>query len=60
VAQEQVVQVPERALIGGGFGGLGGELGVGVDVVKGQVPPYVPDIAVAGEQFPQHGLGLAQ
>ena len=30
-----------------------------VDVVEGQVPPDVPDVAVAGQQFPQDGLGLA-
>jgi signal transduction histidine kinase len=31
---------PERALGSGGFRGLGGELGIGVNVVEWQVPPH--------------------
>src|SRR5712691_6420753 len=34
VAQQQVIHRPERALVGGGLGGLGSELGVGVDIVE--------------------------
>jgi len=40
--QEQVVHLPERALPGGGLGGLRGELGVRVHVGERQVPPHVP------------------
>jgi hypothetical protein len=47
---------PERALVSGG---LGGELGMGVDVVEREVPPDVPDVAMAGEQFSDGRLGLA-
>ena len=53
------MHLPEGALVSGGLGGLGGELGVGVDVVEREVPPHVPDVAVAGQQFPDDGLGLA-
>ena len=53
------MHLPERALVGGGLRGLGGELGVRVDVVEREVAPHVPDVAVAGEHFPQDGLGLA-
>ena len=59
VLQEQVVHLPEGALVGGGLGGLGGELGVRVDVVERQVAPDVADVAVVGEQFAEGGLGLA-
>ena len=48
MAQEQVVHLPEFALVRCGFGGLGGQLGMGVDVVEGEVPPDVTDVAVAG------------
>ena len=44
VLEEQVVHLPERALIGGGLGGLGGELGMRVDVVERQVSPDVADV----------------
>ena len=52
VLQEQVVHLPERVLVSGGFRGLGGELGVRVDVVQREVAPHVPDVAVAGEHVP--------
>src|SRR6202034_338552 len=42
MAQEQVVHLPERALGSSGFGGLGGELGVGVDVAQRQGAPHQP------------------
>jgi hypothetical protein len=42
VAQEQVMHFPERALGSGGIRGLGGELGMGVNVVEWQVLPHVP------------------
>ncbi len=59
MGQQQVVHLPERVLVGGGFRSLGGELGMGMDVVERQVPPDVPDLAVAGQKLPQDGLGLA-
>ena len=59
VPQEQVVHLPERVLVSGGFRGFGGELGVRVDVVQREVAPHVPDVAVASEHVPQDGLGLA-
>ena len=59
MVEQQVVHLPERALVGGGLGRLGGELRVRVDVVQRQVPPHVPDVAVVGQQFPDDRLGLA-
>jgi hypothetical protein len=53
--------IGSAGVVGGwGGGGLGGELGVRVDVVEREVTPHVPDVAVAGEQFPQDGLGMVQ
>ena len=53
------MHLPESALGGGGLGGLGGELGVGVDIAQRQVPPDVADVTVAGQQFPEDRFGLA-
>ena len=53
------MHLPERALLGGGLGGLGGELGVRVDVVQRQVPPDVADVAEVGQQLADDRLGLA-
>src|ERR1017187_6069874 len=53
------MHLPEGAVVSSGLSGLGGDLGVGVDVVEREVPPHVPDIAVAGQQVPDDGLGLA-
>ena len=58
VPEQQVVHLPERALIGRRLGGLGGELGVRVDVVERQVPPDVSDIAEVGQQLPDDRLRL--
>ena len=58
VREEQVVHLPERALVGGGLARLGCELGVQVDVVQRQVAPDVLQVAVAGEQLADDGLGL--
>ena len=58
VAQQQVVHGPEGALPGGGLRGLGGELGVRVDIVQREVAPDVTHVTVPGQQFPQHRLGL--
>ena len=49
--EQQVVHRPERALGGGGLGGLGGELGVGVHVAQGQVPPDVPHVGEVAQQL---------
>ena len=59
MGEEQVVHLPERALIGGGLAGLGCELRAEVDVVQGQVAPDVLEVAGAGEQLADNGLGLA-
>ena len=58
VGEEQVVHLPERALVGGGLARLGRELGGQVDVVQRQVAPDVLQVAVAGEQLADDGLGL--
>ena len=46
VVEQQVVHRPERALRGRRLGGLGGELGLRVDVGQRQVPPDVADVGV--------------
>ncbi len=43
--EQQVVQLPERTLLGSGLGHLGGELGVRVDIVERQVAPDVAHVA---------------
>ena len=53
------MHLPERALVGGGLGGLGGELGVRVDVVERQVPPDVADVAEVAQELADDRLGLA-
>ena len=58
VGEEQVVHLPERALVGGGLARLGRELGGQVDVVQGQVAPDVLQVAGAGEELADDGLGL--
>ena len=52
------MHLPEGALIGRGLGGLGGELGVGVDVVQRQVPPDVADVGEVAEQLAHDRLRL--
>ena len=47
------------ALLGGGLGRLGGELGARVDVVERQVAPDVAQVARVGEQLADRRLGLA-
>src|SRR6185503_11483982 len=44
--EQQVVHLPERALLRSGFSPFGGALRVGMDVVERQVPPDVGDVAV--------------
>src|SRR2546430_2135549 len=51
VAEQQVVHLPERALLGRSLGGLGRNLGARVDVVQRQVPPDVAHVAEVGEQL---------
>src|SRR5258708_40153177 len=45
VLQEQVVRLPERVLVRGGFRGLGGELGVWVDGAAPGGGPRGPEVA---------------
>ena len=59
MVEQQVVHLPERALGGGGLGGLGGELGVRVHVAQRQVPPDVADVAEVAQQLADDRLGLA-
>ena len=59
VVEQQVVHLPERALGGRRLGGLGGELGVRVDVGERQVAPDVADVAEVGEQLADDRLGPA-
>ena len=59
MVEQQVVHLPERALRGGRLGGLGGELGVRVDVGERQVAPDVADVAEVGEQLADDRLGPA-
>jgi hypothetical protein len=49
--------LPERTLVGGGLGSFGGQLGMRVNVAERQVPPYVPDLAMAGQQFSEDRPG---
>ena len=59
MVEQQVVHLPERALVGRGLARLGRELGVRVDVVQRQVPPDVAEVAEVGEQLADDRLGLA-
>ena len=58
VVEQQVVHLPERALVGGGLGGLRGKLGVGMDVAERQVPPDVADVAEVAEELADDRLRL--
>ena len=58
VLEQEVVHLPERALLGGGLGGLRGELSVGVDVVQRQVPPDVADVAEVAQELADDRLRL--
>ena len=59
MVEQQVVHLPERSLVGGGFGRLGGELGTRMDVVERQMPPHVADVAEVAQQLADDRLGLA-
>ena len=54
------MHLPEGALVGRGLGGLGGELGVRVDVVERQVPPDVADVAEVAEELADDRFRLPQ
>ena len=58
VVEQEVVHLPERALVGGRFRGLRGELRVRVDVVERQVPPDVADVAEVAQQLADDRLRL--
>jgi hypothetical protein len=49
--EQHGVHRPELARCRRGLSGLGGELGVRVHLVDGQVPPHVPDVGVDREQL---------
>ena len=59
MGEQEVVHLPERALVGCGLARLGRELGARVDVVQGQVAPDVAEVAEVGQELADHGLGLA-
>ena len=59
VLEQQVVHLPERALLGRRLRRLGRQLRVRVDVVQRQVPPHVADVAVLAQQLAHDRLGLA-
>jgi hypothetical protein len=59
VVEQQVVHRPERVLVGGGFGCLGSELGMGMNVVQRQVAPYVADVAELAQELSDERLGLS-
>ena len=56
--EQEVVHLPEGALVGGGLRRLRGELGVRVDVVERQVPPDVADVAEVAQQLAHDRLRL--
>src|SRR5918996_4388001 len=51
MVEQEVVHLPERALVGGRLRGLGGELGMRVDVGERQVPPDVHAVAELAEEL---------
>ena len=57
--EQQVVHLPERALLGRGLRRLGCLLRVRVDVVQRQVPPDVGDVAVVAQQLADDRFRLA-
>jgi hypothetical protein len=56
---QEVMHRPEGALACCYLGGLGGELGVWVDILKREVPPHIPDIAEVPQQLTDDRLRLA-
>ena len=56
--EQQVVHLPEPALIGSRFRCFGGELRLRVNVVQRQMAPDVTDVAVIGQEFTHDRLGL--
>jgi hypothetical protein len=56
VREQQVVHLPERALIGGGLRGQRRQLGVRMHVCKRQVPPHVADVREVAEQLADDGF----
>src|SRR6266487_1158086 len=51
MVEQEIVHLPEGALLGGGLGGFRGELGAGVDVTQRQVSPDVADIAEIADEL---------
>ncbi len=58
MAEQEIVHLPEGALVGGDLGGLRGELSPWVDIVQRQVPPDVADIAELAEELTDDRLRL--
>jgi hypothetical protein len=58
VGEQEIVHLPERALVGGGLGGFRGELGAGMDVVQRQVPPDVAHVTEITEELADDRLRL--
>jgi hypothetical protein len=59
MVEQEVVHLPERALVGGRLRALGGELGMRVDVGERQVPPNVRNVAELAEELTDDRLSLA-
>src|SRR5919201_3510226 len=55
--EQQVVHLPEGALLCGGLGGFGGHLCVGMDVVQWEVAPDVAEVAEVLHELADDGLG---
>jgi hypothetical protein len=59
MVEQEVVHLPERALLGRRLGRLRRLLRVRVDVVERQVPPDIGDVAEVAQQLAHDGLRLA-
>ena len=57
MVEQEIVHLPEGALLGRGLGGFGGQLGVHVDVVQRQVPPDVAHVAELAEELADDRFG---
>ena len=58
MGEQEVVHLPERALVGGRLGRLRSELRVRVDVVQRQVAPDVAHVAEIAQELPHDRLCL--
>ena len=60
VIEQDLVHWPELALHRRGFGGLGRELGVRVDIGERQVPPHIAQVTVIGQSSRTTGSAWPQ